>query len=82
MRLPTNEEIEKAYEGFDADGPIPLAGVIDQNACMHQTEELLEQAIMNRQIPIKDIIKTAMVTGLNIGIRVGEARRIGPTTQG
>lgn len=79
LKLPTKEEVLQSINGAFEDGPIPLAHIVDTNeglrcGFMAMTDQL-------REVPRSQLItmaymflKSAFVQGLNMGIRIGEAR--------
>jgi hypothetical protein len=77
MKLPTPEELRKALELYDRAGPEPVAASIDASPELSdivrgQVEVIEEVGLAN--LHLSDIVKSGMTLGLNIGIRVGEAR--------
>ena len=74
MKLPTNEEIDQAYDDWSRDGLQPMAGCIDRHEGL---AFFLTHAVKNHskgEVGTDTAIKTALVTGLHIGIRIGENR--------
>jgi hypothetical protein len=77
VELPTVEELRKALEKYERDGPQPVAASIDASpelsAMVRGQVEVLEEMGL-RNLRLSDIVKSGMTLGLNLGIRIGEAR--------
>lgn len=73
MNLPTNEEIDRAYGEWAEFPPQPMAACVDRHHFLNSTIVLFSQSLKHGSDPM-DIVKAAMVTGLNLGIRIGENR--------
>lgn len=78
MKLPTEEEIEAASERWGREGPEPVAAAIDQSPEMTRQVKAVVKAIEAEfaRLKLSDIVKSGMVYGLSIGIRIGEARAL------
>lgn len=72
MKLPSLREIDDALMGMADEGPIPLAGICDQHEILRETICVAVQHVDH--FGLEQAIKTGFVQGLNIGIRIGEAR--------
>jgi hypothetical protein len=71
MKLPSLRELDDASREADADGPVPLAGICDQHAVLRET---VHSAMRFAAKDLEQAIKIGLVQGLNLGIRIGEAR--------
>jgi hypothetical protein len=77
MELPTREELRKALEWYDRDGPQPVAASIDASpelsAMVRGQVQVIEDLGLGN-MRLSDIVKSGLTLGLNLGIRIGEAR--------
>lgn len=78
LTLPTAAEIERAKDETIADGPIALAGIVDANPFLRALIDALAQSREGRSAYRQ--VKVAFISGLNLGIRLGEARVSGKET--
>ena len=76
MKLPNDAELYAAKERYGKDGPQPLAEVIDQNEWLSTYVDMLAGMLIGEHplLSQQDALKTMLVLGLNLGIRIGEAR--------
>ena len=75
MILPSSKEIETAWEKVDAEGPVPLACLVDG---VPDLRGFVEALLNNRELLKGEpytVLKAAFVGGLYLGIRIGEARQ-------
>lgn len=73
MQLPTQQELYEAMVEFWAEGPNPMSQIIDDNPGF---KEGLKNIL--RDAPDwYTSMKAAFVWGINLGIRIGEARTRG-----
>lgn len=74
IKLPTNAEINQAFEGYvSLAPPQPLAAVIDRHGMLSDWVKFMSQKY-GGSADVERAIKAAVVFGLNIGIRIGEKR--------
>lgn len=77
MKLPTNAEYEAAAEVYLSEPQQPVAATIDASPEMMMLLGRLTGEILTKREDVVHIAlccKTLMVLGLNIGMRIGEAR--------
>lgn len=87
MRMPTAEELERAWREIDADGPMAettlalstiaikdnrLSGVIKRIA--DQSAIMLACETLPRDLILLSIVQGAVISGLNYGLRIAGAR--------
>lgn len=72
MKLPTNAEIECAYEEYGKEPPQAMAACIDRSPILKYNLEMFTRAFGGNP---KLAVKSAMVAALQIGIRIGQNRR-------
>ena len=72
MILPSIQELLDAWDQMAADGPVPLAGLVDAIPALRHSVEYMADSPF--EFPGYTSHKAAMVHGLNLGIRIGEAR--------
>jgi hypothetical protein len=76
MLIPSEEEIRQAVHSANQDGPMPLAELVDTVPSIHAMVSDMA-GIAKRQgsnLNLYTFLKSAFVAGLNLGIRIGEAR--------
>lgn len=74
--IPSEEEIRRAVDSANEDGPVPLATLVDGVPSVHRM--VTDMAAIAKQqgsgLNLYGFLKSAFVAGLNLGIRIGEAR--------
>ncbi len=77
MKLPTPQEFALAAESYMKDPPVPMAGCVDRSEDMSGVLAHIRRQIhlAGTEQEFLDYTKSLLVVGLNIGIRIGEARR-------
>lgn len=79
MNVPTSEEIAAALYAYTNEGPKPMAAAVDRSrdlgAALFGLADNLRQLQSHEVEEFAQRCKALLVLGLNIGIRIGEARR-------
>ena len=73
VALPTHEEIDQACDMIAARGPVPLAQFVDSHPILRQVVTSLDQWPGTRR-GLYVLLKTAFVSGLHVGLVIGELR--------
>lgn len=84
MRAPSYQEVLAAYQGIDADGPsapgtLRLAALAMTDPILRKVLRNMRESYVTKFDPKLEMFAEAMLTGaliygLNLGIRIGEAR--------
>jgi hypothetical protein len=74
LKLPTNQEIDKAGAESILDGPVPLAAIVDGCRSLYIPLLHSEEEVNSGNCDLFTTLKAMLVLGLNIGIRIGENR--------